>query len=385
MRTVITAIRESRDRGEHPGLLLQRFLAHPADGTERWSAEKRSLLSAAIASAECVELRLLYRSAFERWQQTLPAVSVTGRFRTEGRLIVGLGAESVLETGIRLHHTYGLPLVPGSALKGLAAHYCHEVWGQRSISDAPLESKRFRRPTTTDDKAYQKYLRGKGPRPEDNFFRLLFGSTDDGGCITFHDAWLIPESQKPLVMDVMTPHHPEWVDGRKPPTDFDSPVPVPFVSVAGTFQVAVSWSGPRSEQAQNWTELAFSLLTQALREWGVGGKTSSGYGRLVVIGDTTPAVGTGQAGSPGQSHPPVKRKSGTAVRVKIVEPRPKGGFEVQEPGHPQGSLTVGNPPPGVVTDVGTFVEVQVHDDDPRRPQYKWPSPPAPQKSPKKRK
>jgi CRISPR-associated protein Cmr6 len=48
----------------------------------------------------------------------------------QGRLIVGLGGDNVLETGLTLHHTYGVPLIPGNALKGLAAHYCDQVWGQ---------------------------------------------------------------------------------------------------------------------------------------------------------------------------------------------------------------------------------------------------------------
>jgi hypothetical protein len=87
-------------------------------------------------------------------------------------------------------------------------------------------------------------------------------------------------------MDVMTPHHPKWLDGGKPPTDFDSPVPVPFVSARGKFRVAVSWHGPVSEKASCWTELGFELLAEALREWGVGGKTSSGYGRLTPIEPT---------------------------------------------------------------------------------------------------
>jgi CRISPR-associated protein Cmr6 len=58
---------------------------------------------------------------------------------------------------------------------------------------------------------------------------------------------------------------------------------VPFVSASGKFRVAVSWHGPVNEKAASWTELAFNLLAEALREWGVGGKTSSGYGQLTEV------------------------------------------------------------------------------------------------------
>src|ERR1700680_515711 len=89
----------------------------------------------------------------------------------DSRLIVGLGSENVLETGIRLHHTYGLPVIPGSALKGLAAHYCHEIWGKTNV--------KCQRPSKEQDEAYQKFLSNKGPQPDDNYHRLLFGNTDD--------------------------------------------------------------------------------------------------------------------------------------------------------------------------------------------------------------
>lgn len=44
-----------------------------------------------------------------------------------------------------------------------------------------------------------------------------------------------------------------------PSTDFDSPVPVSFLSVSGAFEIRLSWSGPSgtpSDQAEAWTPLA---------------------------------------------------------------------------------------------------------------------------------
>lgn len=278
-KAIIDIFARRRDQGQHPGLLLQRYLTEQATGDGGNSDEKRRLLNAAIHAAADKELQRLYAAAYGRWEGSLPELTAANNFRSDGRLIVGLGSENVLETGIRLHHTYGLPILPGSALKGLAAHYCREVWGQAAAEG----SKRFARPTEAENEAYQTFLQGKGEKPGDNYFRLLFGSTDDSGCLIFHDAWLTHDSLNPLVMDVMTPHHPKWLDGSKAPTDFDSPVPVPFVSVAGKFRIAVSWHGPGSEKAGVWTELAFDLLAEALREWGVGGKTGSGYGRLIEV------------------------------------------------------------------------------------------------------
>lgn len=117
MRTQLPQVRQSLD--SHPGLLLQRYVAHPADGSERWSQAKREIHAAAHSAVPCE----LYKTAFARWEKSLAESNVaTYVLQTAGRLIVGLGSENVLETGIRLHHTYGLPIIPGSALKGLAAH-----------------------------------------------------------------------------------------------------------------------------------------------------------------------------------------------------------------------------------------------------------------------
>jgi CRISPR-associated protein Cmr6 len=339
MRSSIIVLRDKRgDRGQHPGLLLQRYLCENAAGEGGNSEEKRAILQAAIHAAVNEEVRALYRIAFDRWSASLPSDPAPADLATTGRLIVGLGSENVLETGIRLHHTYGMPIIPGSALKGLAAHYCDQVWG-------PTD-RRFRRET--------------GP-----FHHLLFGTTDDSGCITFHDAWLTPDSPNPLVLDVMTPHHPKWLDGSVAPTDFDSPTPVPFLSVVGTFRVAVSWNGPDCDKAKTWTELACSLLGDALNDWGIGGKTTSGYGRL-----TLPPP-------PPAPPPPRQRASGQKAKVKILAPRKKGGFDVQdvEPGRNLGTLTLGTPPPGTDTNPGADVDVLVHVDEPKRPQYKWPQPP----------
>ncbi len=249
MRTRLPQARQRLDA--HPGLLLQRYVEHPADGSELWQRAKGNIQDAARTSIPCE----LYKDAFDRWRASLPELTVANDLRTVGRLIVGLGTENVLETGIRLHHTYGMPILPGSALKGLAAHYCQGVWGEQE-------------PRFMNDGDYH---------------NLLFGTTDESGCIVFHDAWFVPDSEKePLKLDVMTPHHPKWLDDSEPPTDFDSPIPVPFLSVAGTFHVAVSWCGPKdADERWKWFfARAAECLREALFHWGIGGKTTSGYGRF---------------------------------------------------------------------------------------------------------
>jgi hypothetical protein len=149
--------------------------------------------------------------------------------------------------------------------------------------------------------------------------------------------------------------------------------------------VAVSWNGrpetPEArEQAEKWTQLALDLLKEALSDWGAGGKTSSGYGRL---GDA-PQIVQDQQGkrdvvANGPTPPRRTRQSGTRVKVKIVKVAGKKdkGHRVQEVDDPtvQGVL-LGNrvPPKGFVPSEGAVVEVEVMDgSNPRDIRYQWPS------------
>jgi CRISPR-associated protein Cmr6 len=349
----------------HPGLLLQRYLRATAARETGDPQEKRGTLDAAIRAAQDETARALYAEAFQRWAAHLNQQCrdvPPDDLRTGGRLIVGLGSENVLESGICLHHTYGVPILPGSALKGLAAHYCDHVWGERE------------RPTPSEDALEF--------RSQRKYHRLLFGDTGVSGCVIFHDAWFVPDSaQAPLKLDVMTPHHPEWNDLADPvaPTDFDSPIPVPFLSVAGAFRVAVSWHGPPSDHSKNWTELTWSLLCDALRHWGIGGKTTSGYGRLVPIN----SANVDQAGptsqlSPDQPPNPTPPRHPDQVTVKVLERRDIAGkvqFFVQEQGKPRGVLAYGvPPPPEKLPQVGDEITVYRNNQDARNPQYRWDKP-----------
>lgn len=260
--------RSSSQGSSHAGLLLSRYLQQTAD---KGAGKRRLLDNVREASPKA---KGVYEGAYQRWEAYLgqlqePTVKKT--FEVKGRMIVGLGGASVLETGIALHHTYGVPFLPGSALKGLAAHYCAQIWG------ATKDGIEFGRVVPLPDPPGETRL--------GHYYEALFGATDDAGHLVFHDAWLLPTSlSTALQLDVMTPHHPDYYgadssDMNTAPTDFDEPNPVSFLSVTGKFLVAVSCD-VEGEKGEKWAALGMKLLTQALAEWGIGGKTNAGYGRL---------------------------------------------------------------------------------------------------------
>jgi len=346
MRQAIVTWAERRERGQHPGLILNRFLAAPATGQNGDPEERCELIRSAIVASRSQALVELYTRAYSRWKAGLPqpptGIVTDEVLRTEGRLIVGLGNESVLETGLGLHHTYGVPVIPGSALKGLASHYCDQVWGLPLLGEeAPRENKDYR-------------LRAP-------FHNLLFGTTADGGVIRFENAWILPASltaaKEGLLRDVMTPHHPDWqTDPTAPPTDFDSPVPVPYVSVAGRFHVAVAWQGPEHPDSWKWTARGFFLLKEALKEWGIGGKTSSGYGRMSAF-----ELGTSAAGPSADKRTLTAKARGPAHRrgEKIAVTRIEGGkgkVRFRADDGFAGHVAAGEPPP---VEVGKTVELWV--------------------------
>jgi CRISPR type III-B/RAMP module RAMP protein Cmr6 len=298
-------------RGEHPGLLLQRFLRRPLESRNsgqdsKTEQLKKELFGSALTASRAAALSRPYKLAFDRFRQSWPELTETVELATPGRdsrLIVGLGSENVVETGLTLHHTYGVPVIPGSALKGLASHYAITEWGP-------------------SDKDFAR--NGK-------IHNLLFGATEDSGVILFHDAWFVPGStDQPLVPDVMTPHHQEWNEGKSPPTDFDSPVPVPFLAVTGRFRIALSWVGPESDQAAPWTRRALELLIAALEDWGVGGKTSSGYGRLLKPEKIRGSIPASTSSAARQPNLAASLKAGETVEVELLEKNAKGTWKARE-------------------------------------------------------
>lgn len=235
--------------GTNAGLLMDRYLRVSANDDQNKVARielQESMIHAVAHSND------IYETAFARYMAALPDSKKDGIYKTRGRLVIGLGGENVLETGLTLHRTYGTPLIPGTALKGLASHYCDQAWG--------AEDAGFKR--------------------NGDHHRTLFGTTEDSGHIIFHDAWMVPESvPESLQPDIMTPHHSGYYSGENAPTDYDDPVPITILSVIGSFYVAVSCDVP-GDAGKRWEDLASQILSEALREWGIGGKTNSGYGRL---------------------------------------------------------------------------------------------------------
>lgn len=197
--------------------------------------------------------------------------------KLQWRLIVGLGASHPQETSMTLHHIFGIPYIPGSALKGASRHYM--IWkfvdeNQKKLSSL-LDKSNFVELLEKLNKALEKEENLTVSVGNISFKDLIhiFGTQNRQGKIIFFDAYPIEEIK--LKIDIMNPHYPDYYTKDKPPTDWQNPIPIKFLTVEDTkfrFYLAAK------DKDQNLLNHARKILNEALLNYGVGAKTSLGYG-----------------------------------------------------------------------------------------------------------
>ncbi len=183
-----------------------------------------------------------YARFYARWRALLEnrGASVFD-WKACSRVAFGIGDESVVEVGIRLHDVYGVPMIAGSAVKGVCARYARDVFG---LEDAEHHE-----------------VFGVG------------GKSGKAGLIIFNDVLWKPEGG-PFAVDAIAVHHPGYYQGGgEPPTDWDSPIPISYLTAKGTFTFALEGLGDAVSFCRR-------VLAHALADWGIGGRTRKGYGRF---------------------------------------------------------------------------------------------------------
>ncbi len=199
-------------------------------------------------------------------------------FRTQWRLVQGLGHESVYETSMTLHHIYGIPYIPATSLKGVIRNWIIETTYYGREEEA-LVDPRFCDWFGCPAELVIDTKQGKKRYPS-------YYKEARRGALVFFDAYPIEPPR--LRTDVMNPHYaPYYSDktGKTPPADYHQPIPVFFLTVEETpFQFMV---GSRKTETLNQTlrngMTIFDCLKYALTEHGIGAKTSVGYGYMKPI------------------------------------------------------------------------------------------------------
>lgn len=310
--------------GHNTGLALDKF----RQTGEGWKitdvSKKRADIPQPVAT--------LINNAIKRHKEMLK--SLTGQPKpyfeaiTDYRLVVGFGAEHVLETNLYLHRIYGFPLIPGSAVKGVTRAYAFwQIARQLELTAAEQgEIKRrenhdpkIKTPLTLLDELLAdgaaeglsaeelKQLRERQEKliaklKEDELWRALpnvkqqldftawqnlaanfyrvFGTTKKKGQVTFFDAY--PTQSPSLEPDILNPHFGDYYgskDKTKPPADYGRPIPSFFLTVAKNSRFLFAVASRDNDLANKATE----WLKGGLTELGIGSKTSAGYGFMKSI------------------------------------------------------------------------------------------------------
>ncbi|MEO1927844.1 MAG: type III-B CRISPR module RAMP protein Cmr6 [Nautiliaceae bacterium] len=175
-------------------------------------------------------------------------------FKTDEKLIIGLGSASVYETSLTLHHIYGVPYIPGSAVKGSFRSYLIEKY------------------CANDEEATKK-----------EWFIDIFGSEESQGKVIFFDAFPIEDLK--IFKDIINPHYQDYYSDDKNkiyPTDDQSPVPIPFLVVEGKFKfvfgIKEDFEVNIKGNKKNVLKFVKEYLECSLKEFGIGAKTAVGYG-----------------------------------------------------------------------------------------------------------
>jgi len=221
------------------------------------------------------------------------------KLKTAYRLVVGLGSGSFFETSLTLHHIFGIPYIPATALKGVVrAVSFWEITKKQNVEDSISE--------------FQKKLYDQDISNSDNeeiiVHKILFGSQNFKGLLLFLDAYPDVNDLDIFELDVMTPHYQKYYTENQTPGDWENPNPITFLTIKKgiSFQFNILLDKYRLQEIQknrelykdqllnnkiqdiinkllknNYAELREKVknwIELALKEFGVGAKTRLGYG-----------------------------------------------------------------------------------------------------------
>jgi CRISPR-associated protein Cmr6 len=231
--------------------------------------------------------------------KSFKGMAVTFEATLGARMMVNLAGGVVENAGIALDRCFGLPLIPGSAVKGITR--VQALWEIREAKDA--EKLRLLRLAMLLFGYGAHDLRGDfgwaGGEREAQAIAKEIGAQDFKGCACFLPAY--PTTPATLVVDMVNPHYPNYYGGRSPRAeDNENPIPnyFPAVEAGSTFGFAALLN--RVPNLPNIT--AAGLLAQ-VKQWleravtrkGVGAKTAAGYGwfelgRKETVATSAPAA-----------------------------------------------------------------------------------------------
>jgi CRISPR-associated protein Cmr6 len=236
-----------------------------------------------------------FKERVEKQKESLKKIGYedifSSKLKTAYRLVVGLGSGSVFETSLTLHHIFGIPYIPASALKGVV----------RSVSFWEIAKSQIEKNINFNIEEFQKKLYDENISNSDTeeiiIHKILFGTQEFKGLLIFLDSYPENNNFGIFELDVMTPHYQKYYTENQTPGDWENPNPITFLTVKKgipfEFNVLIDKHRLQEieknkiipekviEKLKNYQELKNKVkrwLELALKEFGVGAKTRLGYG-----------------------------------------------------------------------------------------------------------
>lgn len=189
----------------------------------------------------------------------------------EGRLAINLADSLIQNAGICLDRLFGLPYIPGSAIKGVCRH---AALAELKAATGAVRTQIFEHFRSVFGTADNDFSRGamQPYRP------LLNGrSEDQKGAIAFLHAY--PVNDAKLVVDLTNVHFPDYYrTGRTEDLSKENPRPNPFpaVEAGAQFAFCLVLNGINNDSAL--LAAATRWLHTAVTVRGLGAKNAAGYG-----------------------------------------------------------------------------------------------------------
>lgn len=282
------AIRENPSA--HHGLHFEKFFGwsttDEGDGPEIAARDVVNWIGGAVAKGQSVSRDVGAQGALDEANERIRKLvesELQARFGAQtqqttislhlvSRLVTGLGNPHPIENGFLFHPTLAVPFLRGTALKQITRDRAVETFD---------EAKWWNRDSERKEAALDR----------------LFGGVEErvpqgSGCLAFLDA--LPLAPVTIVAEQITGHYGAYYEGNPDlggtrrevdqPADWHDPVPVSLLAVEATiakpltFQFAVV---PLRGATRADAAAATEWLTQGLDAYGVGAKTTLGYGWFV--------------------------------------------------------------------------------------------------------
>lgn len=253
MRAAVPAYMGSQFDGANPGARFGLYFRGWKD--DEWKLEDNKLQALQGAERLTEADKEVLRSIRDRQKAQFEASPANGeRLKlaavSTSPFMTGLGNEHPTENGFSFLNPYGLPYLPGSAVKGVVRRAAAEL--------------------------------AEGDEDKSRIVKTLFGNESQAGAVHFWDA--IPKlSAGKLAIEVMTPHFSEYYQGKEVPHDSGSPNPILFLAVppGSEFNFYVICKQSRlGTEVPEWRDIVREAMFYAFDWLGFGAKTSVGYGAM---------------------------------------------------------------------------------------------------------